>query len=241
MFRLLKLKPPHGWNAVVWELAIVTLGVLIALGAQQVVQWLTDRSTAAETRAEVTDELNSDLMSIALRRSAEPCIDRRLAELRVIVAEWERTGSFKTPRWVAQSPVIETELGRYDAALSAGRLSLLSGEEQYRMGAVANRIRKFGDWQFAERLPWGRLRSLQFGAEALSADDRAAIRCKTLRRSTMRSRSIARRRFQWRGVSASRRTRRAFASLLRRYGQGASSRPRSARVSTRLPRKQTSA
>lgn len=176
MFRLLKLKPPHGWNAVVWELAIVTLGVLIALGAQQVVQWLTDRSTAAETRAEVTDELNSDLMSIALRRSAEPCIDRRLAELRVIVAEWERTGSFKTPRWVAQSPVIETELGRYDAALSAGRLSLLSGEEQYRMGAVANRIRKFGDWQFAERLPWGRLRSLQFGAEALSADDRAAIR-----------------------------------------------------------------
>ena len=153
MFRLLKLNPPHGWNAVGWELAIVTIGVLIALAAQQVVTWLTDQSTAAETRAEVADELNSDLMSIALRRSAEPCIERRLAELRAIIAQWERTGSFKTPRWVAQSPVIETELGRYDAAQSAGRLSLLSGEEQYRMGALANRIRKFGEWQFAERLP----------------------------------------------------------------------------------------
>ena len=31
MFRLLKLKPPHGWNAVGWELGIVTLGVVIAL------------------------------------------------------------------------------------------------------------------------------------------------------------------------------------------------------------------
>ena len=26
MFRLLRLRPPHGWNAVAWELAIVTLG-----------------------------------------------------------------------------------------------------------------------------------------------------------------------------------------------------------------------
>lgn len=67
MFRMLKLRPLHGWNAVAWELAIVTLGVLIALGAQQVVETLHDRSTAAETRKDVTDELNSDLMSIALR------------------------------------------------------------------------------------------------------------------------------------------------------------------------------
>lgn len=176
MFRLLKLKPPHGWNAVAWELGIVTLGVLIALGAQQLVQWLTDRSTAAETRREVRDELNGDLMSMALRRSAEPCIDRRLEELRKIVAEWEQHGSFETPKWVAQAPVIEIELGRYDAALSAGRLALLSGEEQYRMGAVVNRIRRFEEWQFAERLPWGKLRALQFGKATLSAQDQAAIR-----------------------------------------------------------------
>jgi hypothetical protein len=176
MFRLLKLKPPHGWNAVAWELAIVTLGVLIALGAQQIVQELHDRDVAGETRREVTDELNSDLMSIALRQSAEPCIERRLNELREIIAEWSKTGSFKAPRWVAQSPVIEIELSRYDAALSAGRLALLSGEEQYRMGAVTWRIRRFNESQFAERIPWGRLRALQSGPDALSIDDRAAIR-----------------------------------------------------------------
>src|SRR4051794_280925 len=105
MFRLLKLKPPHGWSAVAWELGIVTLGVLIALAAQQIVEALHDRSTAAETRADVTDELNSDLMSIALRRSAEPCIGRRLAELRAIISQWQKTGSFETPKWVSQSPV----------------------------------------------------------------------------------------------------------------------------------------
>lgn len=60
--------------------------------------------------------------------------------------------------------MIEIELGRYEAALSAGRLALLSGEEQYRMGALVTRIRKFDEWEFAERLPWARLRALQFGA-----------------------------------------------------------------------------
>ena len=176
MFRLVRLKPTHGWNAVAWELGIVTVGVLIALAAQQLVTTINDRSIASETRREVTDEINSDLMSIVLRRAAEPCIERRLNELRAILIQWETTGSFETPKWVSQSPIIEIELSRYDAALSAGRLALLSGEEQYRMGAVAKRINRFNDWQFAERIPWGRLRALQFGANALSADDRATIR-----------------------------------------------------------------
>ena len=148
----------------------------IALAPQQIVEALHDRDIAAETRADVTDELNSDLMSMVLRQSSEPCIERRLTELRAIVTQWERTGSFETPKCVAQTPVIEIELSRYDAALSAGRLALLSGDEQYRMGAVVARIRKFDDWQIQERVPWGQLRALQFGANALSAEDRTGIR-----------------------------------------------------------------
>src|SRR4051812_21994905 len=89
MLRLIRFKPPHGWSAVAWELAIVTLGVLIALAAQQLVEELHDRNTAASTRAEVTDELNSNLMSMVLRHSSEKCIERRLNELRAILTEWE--------------------------------------------------------------------------------------------------------------------------------------------------------
>ena len=160
MFRLLKLKPPHGWNAVIWELAIVTLGVLVALAAQELASSLDDRSVARSTRAQVS----------------EPCIERRLSELRALLLRWEQTGSFPAPKWVGQAPVIEVETSRYDTAVSAGRLALLSGEEQYRMGALVNRIRQFNDWQFKERLIWGRLRALQQGPQALSAIDRAELR-----------------------------------------------------------------
>ena len=112
MFRLIRLKPPHGWNAVAWELAIVTLGVVMALAAQQTVEALHDRNTATQTRAEVSEELSSDLMSMVLRSRAEPCIDRRLGELRALLLRWERTGTFPTPTWVAQAPVIEVETSR---------------------------------------------------------------------------------------------------------------------------------
>lgn len=156
--------PLHGWRELSWEVSIIVIGVLIALGAQQVAEGIHDRKVAAETRKEVTHELNSDLTSLQLREHAEPCIEGRLAELRAILAQWDETGSFKTPQWVAQTPVIEIELSRYDAALSAGRLALLAGEEQYRMGAVAARIRRFNEVQLEERIVWGRLRALQAGA-----------------------------------------------------------------------------
>lgn len=177
----------------------------------------------------MTDELNSDLMSMVLRQASEPCIERRLNELRAIVTQWETTGSYEAPQWVSQSPIIEIELSRYDAALCAGRLALLSGEEQYRMGAVAKRIGRFNEWQFAERVPWGRLRALQFGATALSAEDRATIRSALQDAATFDYEPSLRplRHYRWPSAMDSGPTRRAFASWHRRSGQAANSRRRS--------------
>jgi hypothetical protein len=50
MFRLMKPRPPYGWLPVWWELGIVTLGVLIALAAQQMVETLHERRVADQTR-----------------------------------------------------------------------------------------------------------------------------------------------------------------------------------------------
>src|SRR5687768_11679883 len=100
MFRLLKIRPPNGWNSVGWELVIVTVGVLLALGAQQVAETANQRSEAAATRDTLTNEIEENLAILELRRAAQPCIDRRLKELRAILNEWGRTERFKTPRWV---------------------------------------------------------------------------------------------------------------------------------------------
>jgi hypothetical protein len=81
MFRLLKLRPPNGWSAVAWELAIVTLGVVIALGAQEVAQSLHWSREVRETRKALDAELARDLAAFEYRLKQRKCIGDRLTEL----------------------------------------------------------------------------------------------------------------------------------------------------------------
>jgi len=81
MFRLFKPTPPHGWNAVAWELGIVTLGVLVALGAQQIVQTIQWKSDVRETRRALDAELSRDLAAFDWRWNKRACNEARLDEL----------------------------------------------------------------------------------------------------------------------------------------------------------------
>jgi hypothetical protein len=75
-FRL--LKPPHGWNQVAWELGIVTVGVLIALGAQQVVEDIHDRREVGQLRSALRAELADNRSRWEHMRASDPCTLQRL-------------------------------------------------------------------------------------------------------------------------------------------------------------------
>lgn len=87
MFRLLKLKPPHGWNAVAWELGIVTLGVLIALGAQQAVEGIHQRNEISQVVGALRSELADDHARWEHIRASDPCTLQRLDALE----QWNAT------------------------------------------------------------------------------------------------------------------------------------------------------
>ena len=82
MFRLLKLSPPHGWRAVAWELAIVTLGVLIALAAQQAVEDIHRRADERALRETIDHEIGLNLFVYHVRSRQFACGDKRIAALR---------------------------------------------------------------------------------------------------------------------------------------------------------------
>ncbi len=169
-------KPLHGWRAFAGEVGVIVLGVLLALGAQQVAESVNERREVAATRNALTTEIEETLAILELRRLAQPCIDKRLREIRALVNEWGRTGSFETPGWVSQAPWFAFTTARFDAAQSAGRLALLSSEEQYRFGLIVASLLDFRDIQQRESEAWSILRMLQSGPDALSDSDRTAIR-----------------------------------------------------------------
>ena len=172
----LNLRPREGWRVFAGEVGVIVLGVLIALAAQQVAEAVNDRLEAADTRDKVVGEIEETLTVLELRKSVQPCVDKRLRELRVIVDEWGRTGSFQTPRWVGQAPWFVSSSVRLEAAQSAGRLALLPREEQYRIGLISGTLRNFREIQAGEMEAWSKLRMLQSGADALSESDRTVIR-----------------------------------------------------------------
>ena len=89
MFRLMKLKPPHGWSAVAWELAIVTLGVFVALGAEQLVSNWNWQGEVRDSDRRISNELGDNLVNAYERLAINDCLELRLAELRDELIEGE--------------------------------------------------------------------------------------------------------------------------------------------------------
>jgi hypothetical protein len=74
-------KPLHGWREFVGEVGIIVLGVLVALGAQQVAETINTHERIAQTRAALDAELSRDLAAFEWRFDYRPCVRSRVAEL----------------------------------------------------------------------------------------------------------------------------------------------------------------
>ena len=127
MFRMLKLNPPHGWRAVVWELAIVTLGVLIALGAQQWVEERSWRAKVIQSKEAIRDELAKHYSWSVEWRVVAPCL---LAQIDTLQQRIERSGDRLDPapvftdeaisKFVLRMPSKDYADGAWQAAISDG-------------------------------------------------------------------------------------------------------------------------
>ena len=78
-------KPLHGWREFAGEVGVIVLGVLIALGAQELVQAWQWRSEVKQTREALDAELAHNLEFFNYRISLSPCVRSRLNELELIV------------------------------------------------------------------------------------------------------------------------------------------------------------
>src|SRR4029079_313978 len=78
MFRMLKLKPPHGWDAVAWELVIVTVGVLMALALQQWAEDVGSQSKVKRARDAIRQELRDHYFNAVEWRTFSPSVSAQL-------------------------------------------------------------------------------------------------------------------------------------------------------------------
>jgi hypothetical protein len=153
------------------QVAIIVLGVLIALAADKVVGDIRDRDAAADARANVRAELAENLGRIAQRHATRACIDRRLGEIADLL-----DGRRRQPiRWVGRPQVWPVENSRWTTVAEGGRATLLRPDEQAAFGAIYANILDFRDNQATEQLAWAQLRALA-GRAVPSAQEAATAR-----------------------------------------------------------------
>ena len=84
-FRL--LRPLHGWREFSYEIIIVVIGVLLALGGAQLIETLNSRSEVASFREAVNHELGRDLGIYQSMMPWRACVTRRTRELERFLAD----------------------------------------------------------------------------------------------------------------------------------------------------------
>jgi len=165
---------PHIRNFV-GEIAIIVIGVLIALAADNIVSSVRDKAASAEARATIHDELSENLGRMVERDATRDCIAQRLDELARHLDAGADGAVQPVLRWIGRPQVWPMLDSRWQATASAGKASLLSSKEQGDFGAIYANIRDFQDNQQTEQLAWAQLRAMA-GRSRISPQESAMLR-----------------------------------------------------------------
>lgn len=74
-------KPPHGWRVFAWEISIVFIGVVLALGGERLIQEYNWRQDARQASAAVKAELAEHRIAALERLAVQPCLRGQLRAL----------------------------------------------------------------------------------------------------------------------------------------------------------------
>jgi hypothetical protein len=155
-------KPLHGWRAFAGEVGIIVLGVLIALGAQQVAEGVQERSEARDSDRAIRGELELNMAKLRSRREVRTCVENRIAELQALIDSAGAAGAtIKTPNWVGRPQFWTMQMARWQASSQAGRAALLPPDDLALYGSMYAYMANVNAAMAEEQSDWARLRSLE--------------------------------------------------------------------------------
>ena len=155
-------KPLHGWRAFAGEVGIIVVGVLIALGAEQVVETLHWRREVAAERTSLTHEARDMLGAIQTRQAQQACVDRRLAEVAEIFRRHQRDEPFHVAGPVGRPSWVSATRGTWQIALAGQALSHMSHTEKLGFSNAFGSFDRWDEATTAESEPWFELAMLKY-------------------------------------------------------------------------------
>jgi hypothetical protein len=155
-------KPLHGWRAFAGEVGIIVLGVLIALGAGQMVETVHERSEAFDADSAIRGELEFNMARLRSRWEQRACVRNRLDELQSLIDLANADGgAIPTPSWVGRPQFWTMQMSRWQATSQAGRAAMLPAGDLALYGSMYSYLGNVNGAMAEEQADWARLRSLE--------------------------------------------------------------------------------
>jgi len=154
-------KPLHGWREFAGEVGIIVLGVLIALGAEQIAQSIHERGQARDAESEVRGELAHNIAMLRSRWAVRHCVENRVDELQRLIDSAHRDGTIATPNWVGRPQFWTMQLAQWGATSQSGRATLLPPEELALYASLYSFMNNVNALSAEEQMDWARLRALE--------------------------------------------------------------------------------
>ena len=153
-------KPLHGWREFAGEVGIIVLGVLIALGAQQIAESIQENGEVRQTRTALDAELAHNLAAFDNRLSMQQCGQRRLNEIDTIL-DREAQGPVALSRDIEPPLSINLQFAVWDAASGEAR-SLIPLEPKLQYARLYDIFHRYDRLRERDEEEWATLADLDF-------------------------------------------------------------------------------
>lgn len=168
-------QPPTGWHGFLSDVAVVVIGVALALIAQKFAESFQWRTDVAAQRSALRAMAQDNLKVIAFRRFQEPCVERRLAEVETVFRLHHDNRPIRFSGPIGLPYKWGSDRSAWDIALSDASLSHMPLAERRRFGNAVDVYDNVAALMNQEYAVWLRLQPLDH-PELLESDDWSSLR-----------------------------------------------------------------
>lgn len=154
-------KPVHGWRAFAGEVGIIMIAILLALGAEQLVESLHWKHEAEKGREAIDLELSHAAGVFEERLLVQPCLDARLKEIDTLLRDARRTGQIGDIGEIGRPPSRPIENAAWSTAVSGGLLQHFDQPDRNLLSIVAAQIAGYDQDLVEEQRDWATLRMIE--------------------------------------------------------------------------------
>jgi hypothetical protein len=174
-----KPKPIRNWRELLKEVGIIVLGVCIALGAEQTVEWVHWQGEVRAARGALQAEIAADNLNMfAFRVAIGPCVDKQLNQAEAILTALDAgAGPTKIPRLQPFPPpagLIRDDEWQSERASQV--LTHFPRAELALMSRYYGQFEDFSNWRAQENGAWPELSVLQTSITGITKSDLLRLR-----------------------------------------------------------------